>query len=140
MSNEKLSNMEKIKANELRRNNLITIENEMRPESGHPLRVLEIHEDSVSLERLDKYPTSFGQLNKFLRGIPLSESWLERAGFAITRTGAVKKYGDEDFSFTLNCVNGVYTSSGYRYHPISFVHQLQNYWYEITGKELEFKG
>ena len=97
----------------------------------------------------DKYVNIFGKINKitntdfvdmpFLRKIepiPLTEEWLLKFGF--------EKNKNSDLYFRLNnyeyfIENGIIDNGYSRMNEISvkYVHQLQNLYFALTGKELE---
>lgn len=84
--------------------------------------------------------------------IPLTEEWLLKAGFEIRESLSYKEYfigtnevtHDWLFSLTwindperINAINAPFFNNGR--HTIQYVHQLQNLYFALTGKELEFK-
>lgn len=84
--------------------------------------------------------------NEELHPIPLTEEWLIKAGFEITYSSNFRLRFDHqvngecgyDFSHTPEK-----SMEGFRYYghyiKIKYVHQLQNLYWCLCGKELEFK-
>ena len=108
-----------ILANELRIGNFINFKNNLQ--EGQDNRIKSC--DFVVIERS---PNS-------VLPIPLTEKWLLDFGFVQYSDEWVKGYKKdriligEDFDF----YNGIFTQ------PIESVHQLQNIYFALTGKELE---
>lgn len=79
--------------------------------------------------------------------IPLTEEWLERFEFETDKITFWKEYTGEDNAIFY--VHIGFYKSGFYYLPdssikirgikIEFVHQLQNLYFALTGKELEYK-
>lgn len=74
--------------------------------------------------------------------IPLTEEWLLRFGFKNTDTGfEIKAWRENDFNIILvGHKYAVPSSSGFfglvNTSHINYIHQLQNLYFAITGKEL----
>ena len=84
--------------------------------------------------------------------LPLTEEWLLKAGFEIRESLSYKEYfigtneitHDWLFSLTwlknperIDAINAPFYNNGR--HTVQYVHQLQNLYFALTGKELEFK-
>jgi hypothetical protein len=69
---------------------------------------------------------------KDLNGIPLTEEWLVTFGFEYIEE---YKWWEIDWcNFTID-LGGEYEFE-FAFHPIKYVHQLQNLYFALTGKEL----
>jgi hypothetical protein len=92
-------------------------------------------DDCLTDEHVIKYS------NEYLAAIPLTEEWLLMMGF-------IEKHRDElhanfflrnQFSVHHKLIGDEYLESGFyvgEYVKIEHVHQLQNYYFVMTGKEL----
>jgi hypothetical protein len=92
-----------------------------------------------------------GEVNDFIKPIPLTEEWLLRFGFTkgytkwgynipdwmfdITAFIGIGLNGNKQW-FNLYCVNG---ETKQVIQSIYYVHQLQNLYFALTGQELEIK-
>jgi len=115
-----------MKRTELRVGNLILLglSEILEVRSIHPLCIIvtdanrEIHFDSV-------------------RPIPLTEDWLEKFGFKNTDAG----WSNGTKANLHKTVNGGYMLPSFGHHDfvteLKYVHQLQNLYFALTGKELE---
>lgn len=98
---------------------------------------------SVSFE--DKEGNSYSQMDQFVKPIPLTEEWMLKAGFEITYSSNFRlkfdhpKHGFIGYDFSRVSDKSM---EGFRYYghyiKISFVHQLQNLYFSLTGEELGF--
>ncbi len=73
-----------------------------------------------------------------LKPIPLSEEWLIRFGFLLEDFNWYKNDSDDSFYISFESDYGFYvgaTTYGYL-KAILYVHQLQNLYFALTGKEL----
>lgn len=141
--------------NEFRIGNFIKINNPTYRESqvGHICRINEIREDGLNLTDVDmsSRPT-FGQLWKFIEPIKLTEEWLLKFGakkldnkeeldnhyhFGLIGSSALYVCIDNGNNFA-NEGKALYLIHGAPYgsFPCKYVHQLQNLYFAITGKEL----
>ena len=68
--------------------------------------------------------------------IPITEEWLERFGF-----NGLSKEDSNGFELIYNNVIGYRLSiqGQYQYKEIKYIHELQNLYFALTGKELELK-
>lgn len=127
-----------MQANELRIGNLVLDEDgdEMPIGSLDARRTIVFHSEAVWSE-IDT-----------LRGIPLTEEWLERLGFERHMTTIwhletnLCYYVDKEkrfYQFTIywNEEQGFYHSEQSPTENMAFVHQLQNLYFALTGQELE---
>jgi hypothetical protein len=75
--------------------------------------------------------------------IPLTEQWLERLGFKPDAVGCMYQDPENDYyGFVDRKEDGfmlVVHGEEHRETYVKYVHQLQNLFYELTGKELELK-
>lgn len=127
-----------IKANELRVGNIL--------ENGV---ILEIKQTVVRLKYLYEGKEERTALNDYqqLEPIRLSEEWLKKLGFEkIFETDHRKVfdyYLDHRFGYNDNFgfrnINSAVTFVGNTFDHIEYVHQLQNLYFILTGKELELK-
>ena len=94
----------------------------------------------------DAYGNTYGTIDCYgdsCKPIPLTEEWLLRFGFEYSTMGIFKikdfvvvKWEGEDAEFRQwNANSGEPRSTTY----IKHVHQLQNLYFALTGKELEIK-
>lgn len=134
---------------ELRIGNFVTIDNDMRKSQTGDVFVVEAIENhsannkSISLSSCDNGSFNFGQLQEFVRPIPLTEEWLIKLGcrrvtngfwLPMTNLKAELHFGihgkevvtsiESDFSCLI-------------LDPVKYVHSLQNLYYSLTGRELE---
>lgn len=70
--------------------------------------------------------------------IPLTEEWLKKFGFHISRNQAHKVYNDLGNIFALNKVNKEFEFT-WGAVQVRYVHQLQNLYWCLTGEELQIK-
>lgn len=79
----------------------------------------------------------FGERNyESINPIPLTPEWLEKAGFKTDRNFSFK----EPISLILKNKKITFKLTPYHFIDIHSVHQLQNLFFALTGKELEFKN
>lgn len=119
-----------MKANELRLGNLIL-------SHGLVCEVEKIELDGIIAQFKHTYIEM--DYTRGLEGIPLTEEWLVKFGF--------EYYYDNQYSSTQDYLIIEKTTDGYiklsdgYYHdgvPIKYVHQLQNLYFALTGKELNY--
>ena len=69
--------------------------------------------------------------------IPLTEEWLERFGFEKRKISYLYGYGNFLYDYRLK----LWTWYGIQLHDylITYVHQLQNLYFALTGEELQLK-
>lgn len=77
--------------------------------------------------------------------IPLTEEWLVRFGFELQpmKHDLREWYFIEDGKFSMNNARGFWSHSPIYLEDvigIKYIHQLQNLFYALTGKELELKN
>lgn len=136
---------------ELRIGNLVMIENELLSEtkgevykvSGVELKRIELFPDSDSTISLDHTESLriYNQLNEFVIPIPLTDHWLDRFGFKYSHdtvhpNRVFRKTWDEG-NFDLEEIVSYHFGGSFLDVEIKYVHQLQNLFYSLTGKELE---
>lgn len=128
--------------NELRIGNLLT-------NYGNLCKVFAIQEDNFQVEvikvehivEIDFNNPKF--ISSLIMPISLTEEWLTILGFIKTKPNSIFDYpywsmdgveilfqADQTFLFNASCGN----------IPIHFVHQIQNLYFVLTGKELEIKN
>lgn len=153
-----------MKATELRIGNLFTVDNpKHRPDhSGKTCVVLGI--DTTRTDRLfksgvsvllhvegDQYKDSFGQYLEFIKPIPLTEEWAERAGFVCdvsVSSGRIYYRQNELENWAYRLIfseTGIVLEHGFmnsweELRVLKFVHTLQNVYYSLEDEELEFKS
>src|SRR5690606_23175982 len=142
-----ISDNEMIDVKELRVGNLVlgyyayNDENDQEQEITSVCRVLSI--DSVGAHEYPLWVESIGKANDVEEydgfvAIPLTEDWLLRFGFELSgRSLKIKNFGR--FIFTeLGCsfYPAGYLKTGLKV-DMQYVHQLQNLYFALTGKELE---
>lgn len=141
-------------ANELRIGNYILLDNkEYWPEAANiPMIIKSLTEIeslkagkwtySVSLDHLYKeentYYDSYSQFIKFLKPIPLTEEWLLNLG--CIKTGDVFHLDDYILLKKKTIELCIYIDGFYVLSEIEYVHQLQNLYFALKGKELCIKS
>lgn len=133
-----------IKANELRVGNLLEYHVNEEGMTWEPTAI--DHQDIAWCT------TDEDNFNKVHRPIPLTEDWLLKLGFEVRESSTCKEWyigmneitHDWLFSITwldrpelINAPNAPFYRNGR--HALRFVHQLQNLYFALTGKELEIK-
>lgn len=125
-----------MEASELRIGNIITVDNEThRPlETGYPHIVKEIRKESVVVTLIGVELIEYGQLYKYLKPVPLTEEWLKEFGYESIQelVSHFEELVEEHTGLYLN----YYEDDGILFFKSLKVHELQNYWYWNTGKEL----
>jgi len=114
------------------------------------VEVIAIYKNSYDVTRDGKTKEWFTGLG--CKGIALTEEWMLKAGFEIRESLSYKEYfigtneitHDWLFSLTwiknperIDAINAPFYNNGR--HTVQYVHQLQNIYFALTGKELEFK-
>lgn len=122
-----------IKASELRIGNLLEFSNGIEP-----AKIVMVGRRFFSSAAIEKEDGDFN-VTPYYRGIPLTEEWLIRFGFV---------YHKHNNSFQLDVAFGfsiwgkvgsgfnVYVEGSDIGNPVEYVHQLQNLFFALTGKEL----
>ena len=122
-----------MKANELRIGNLVS-----RLDLGdHSLRVesvLELRKDKV----LTTGPISVICLYSETKPIPLTEEWLLKFGFEFTKLYYIR-YND-DLVIYFDGIEKFYFQRNSKTLTLKYVHQLQNLFFCLCGKELELSN
>jgi hypothetical protein len=141
-----------MKASELRIGNWVSIDNKKAWSKlkDKPMLVTGIKKEdndrhfpdskhSINLEDEDR--NTYGQFEEFIQPIPLTEEWLLKCGFVpLDDDGRWGSKEEELFE-----VQDMYLSeNGYAHvwdtaftdAPVKHVHQLQNLYFALTGKEL----
>ena len=124
-----------IKANELRSGNLV---------QGKPLSIPRLQMFSNGVTRITAYGIHAIESEQYTnyKPIPLTEEWLIKCGF--TKNNRFQLYGfhKDGFGLTTQPDCNFRYMLNYdllRYVPLNYVHQLQNLYFAIMGKELEIK-
>lgn len=122
-----------IQGNELRIGNWVSVR-------GSLVRVESLDSDSVNLVGEDKFGRLYGHpLKDEVEPVPLTEKILEETGFQwLPHTHKWVKNG---FTLTQNG-GGFYNAMGYEsFVPpkIKYVHELQNLYFVLKGKDLEIR-
>lgn len=136
-----------MKASELRLGNWVTT-TERDCECDY--QAIGIGEDFVDLHhpyKCDPFKEVYGVEISSLRGIPLTEEWLEKFGFDSRpyKDGYIgKDVGNTDFVLrkpdTLYVKhNYAFEFCGFKYTELEYVHSLQNLYFALTGEELTLK-
>lgn len=112
-------------------------------------QVLEIYKNFIGVSSQHKNFSLDVNL-KDIEGIPLTEEWLINFGFIFYDKTISLNYGGEsmryallkDFILYFHGENGYNLETGWRRTDfcIKYVHQLQNLYFAITGKELNLKN
>jgi hypothetical protein len=85
-----------------------------------------------------------GEYPSGIDGIPLTTEWLEKAGFLRTVSATYSSGEKHDYDvyylngFTYNCIQNAWWFGLRLNNQPVYIHQLQNLYYALTGKELEF--
>jgi hypothetical protein len=148
----------KFTANELRIGNIVTVENRYHPQlKGINLKVTGISEglsrdaDSVKLVSLDGWMATYNQGIEFIKPVKLTEKRLLEYGFSDKDykddyIGIGVKAGSINTDFVLVKPDGEnykyftfeYSTGGVPFYiELEFIHELQNLFFTLTGKELE---
>jgi len=99
--------------------------------------------DWQDLKWLEEDPEGFEPVNGY---IPLTEEWLLKFGFEIVYDSVYRTRYDlsEDYRFgydfnkLTNFVSKGCRFKGYYFNHILYVHQIQNLYFSLTGKELDY--
>lgn len=143
-----------ISANEIRIGNLVTVDNEEYHPTikGQPLVVEEIWLIGNSLLPKSNYgftltngTDNYSQAEEFIQPIEITEEWLIKFGFECKNkcefkdlslsVGGILFYSDSQDNYSEICVFTGYDFEISLFH-MKYVHQLQNLYFAITGKEL----
>lgn len=110
--------------------------------------VPQVKQISIDLIYSDEgYEGLIGRKPEDIKPILLTEEWLIKFGFEIKQTGSNNEHW-QYVECKLNPQFIIGNRKGYwsftpiwnkDYEPIKYVHQLQNLYFALTGKELEFK-
>jgi hypothetical protein len=78
---------------------------------------------------------------KDFQPIPLTPEILEKCGFERMPLTSVKRWFNKETIFYLQLSKSKYFVYGYKFYPhgITYLHQLQNLYFFLTGKELIYK-
>jgi hypothetical protein len=143
-----------ISANELRIENLLTLKGEW-----YPIRSVRSVEYIPAERSLDNIFEVLPPLSEFringvsasqFEAIPLTEEWLLKFGFVPFSSGTngelaydIYELRGEELNVNINSSGEIKTSIGedgyFKYEHCKYVHQLQNLYFALTGKELELK-
>jgi hypothetical protein len=138
-----------MKASELRIGNIIMFDNLI--EAGKEMVVTPRFFSSLASGQTfeDQKRSGECELNGYHKPIPLTEEWLLKFGFALDEKMNIMERGEVTYyyygdirssSFMRVCYHpkGKFTASYYG-NPLTkpqYVHELQNLWFALTGKEL----
>jgi hypothetical protein len=136
-----------MKAKNLRIGNIVdTINrsNKVHMPSQFPMKVFDINPFEVSLYNLAANPATIKKIPNFrigdVCGIPLTDKWIQRLEFTIDPKSNLYY---KDGVYLLNRLDGenewIHDSHPTN-TPLKYVHQLQNLYFALTGKELELKS
>lgn len=143
-------------ARELRLGNYVYVDNLHRPEVANiPLRVIGLYIDNDPLLNSIRVQTlwskdNFGQAEQYIRPIPLTEELLEKCSLHNNPKGGQSRYhisGDMELIIPKIATQGIYVNDEWQiiienydyWRPIvktPYLHQLQNAFFLITGKDL----
>ena len=123
-----------INAKELRIGNLVEYKiTDKFDERKEWWEVSEIDADDIHwLSKVDTNDDDF-------RAIPITEEWLLKFGFSEIGGCNEKDFTNGDYNIFINSigeVNFLFFREGDWYQKISYVHQLQNLYFALTGSEL----
>lgn len=113
--------------------------------NGKPMKVLSVESDidnnalPVMENGRDFYRMSF-DTDGDLQPIPLTPEILEKCGFELKKSDNWTEYrlGIIGFDFNHSRLSGCHIGGEeYHYIEVSYLHQLQNLYFAITGRELE---
>lgn len=74
-----------------------------------------------------------------LHAIPLTEEWLKKLGFFKYNNAWVLKKPENNMKFGFSVWYDLTYNTGELSPPLNYVHQLQNLYFALTGKELHIK-
>jgi len=129
-----------MEANELRIGNLVFDDHSGRMivSAINPYDGMYNHESGVYLCKNNNLPSGYYFL-KDIRPIELTEDWLIMFGFenigSVYKIGELNALNNRDLELVLCTEDNIISYNDYL-HPILYVHQLQNLYFAITGKEL----
>lgn len=126
-----------IQANELRIGNLIYINEVAREVSA-------IEPYGVTFQYIDVHVDTGYAGFENITPITITEEWLLKAGFEYLDYGYFKRHTESQTNLDWNLETGLYLVNDNgeelkEFDHIQYVHQLQNLYFALTGKELEFK-
>lgn len=89
----------------------------------------------------DEFRDTYGQFMHHLSPIPLTEEWLERLGFEkqMAWTWAIEINGGRKLVYYVGEKGWSIGNKEYSDHECRYVHELQNLYFVLTGKELTLK-
>jgi hypothetical protein len=141
-----------MKANELRIGNLVEVSNNysLRPKGWEVAYIHAINIDNciISWEReffVCNYKPFIDSKEPHINPIPLTEEWLERFGFQKNAIGfwqiknPLSRLNQPSDGWYLNSEGELTKSLSEFFIRIKYVHNLQNFWYNLTGSELTLK-
>lgn len=108
--------------------------------ANQDMTICEVHQGNVMFhplfKKVDSSQKPFMSLMVYLKPIPLTEEWLEKFGLEPV---IGNEWGDDLLCFEWADEELIYTAGeGLALSPwIKYVHQLQNLYFALTGKELE---
>jgi len=136
-----------MKTSELRIGNLLEFSNGIQA-----TKIVTVDRRFFSSATIEKEDGDF-EITPYYKAIPLTEEWLLKFGFENNIHGNWNRYfkdgiyprsfafqfyknGRVDFwygDFNVGNLNSI------KYNPLQYVHQLQNLYFALTGKELEYE-
>lgn len=122
-----------MKAQELRIGNLIGRDLAQFPHNH--FEVLEVAETNMKVQQ---HNDVFFWSDEDMEGIPLDTYWFNHYGFSrgADPWGGWLSSPLEDGS-RLRIMDDLYYDAGFSKAPVKYVHNLQNLWFSLTGKELK---
>lgn len=122
-----------MEAKELRIGNLVYYENDKVTEEISTTNLI-----FIEYWNLNKGKNKTEPENRY-KPIPLTEEWLFKFGFELNNKGWSKDNIDYFIEYNDNIFDVVAYSFYYIIAQIKYVHQLQNLYFALTGKELILK-
>lgn len=116
--------------------NELRIGNYVLTKEGQPVQIMAIFDKSIRNDIYTTNPTDFKYEEDDCDGIPLTRD-LFKSIDAADAGGGWFAFSTEGFDYSF--IHQGCMQAGNRLHdyPIIYLHQLQNFYYFITGKELE---
>jgi hypothetical protein len=138
-----------MQANELRINNLVFVDNPKHHPGfkGVALIVTSVDKLNVGVGKYDdgEVVHIFSQKMKYIQPIPITEEWLVKMGFEKDGNNYYTHIGERfDLVVTWDTIDKCFYTE---LRPLEgnslqidceYIHQLQNLYFTLTGKELEF--
>lgn len=134
-------------ASELRIGNLVKINNDFLPEThGKTYIVYKLQKTfdfdfppSAGIVSVTDKVNTYSQFDQFIEPIPLTEEWLLKFGFELSKTHCTLWMGN-GFPFIIEKITDYWWVCDMNItSKVYYVHHLQNLYFALTGEELTLK-